>query len=82
MSALAVREHIAVERQIGSHPIQGATDSYLSSQARKVCHPAQYQTWYGSFHGTMIQIAKPGSIRTSVDNVRVRFGSQPMTLEA
>ena len=35
---------------------------YVSSEACRACHAAEYESWYGSYHRTMTQVASPESI--------------------
>ena len=72
----------ALESAIRNRPIQFPEDGFVSSQACKACHPAQYDTWYGSFHRTMTQVATPATVQTSFDDVTVTdVSGRPMHLE-
>ena len=69
------------ETEITNRPIQVAGhdaavqdesgDGYVSSTACRSCHPSQYDTWHGSFHRTMTQVARPESVRADFDGVVV-----------
>ena len=44
-------------------PVEVLKDGYVSSQKCRACHPQQYDTWHGSYHRTMTQIATPQTVR-------------------
>jgi hypothetical protein len=70
------------ESDIATRPIRLNADGYVSSDTCKACHPSEYETWYGSFHRTMTQVATPDSVRADFDGVRVEnTHGQPMFLE-
>ena len=47
-----------------------------------MCHPWQYETWYGSFHRTMTQVATPDTVRADFDGILVEYvHGRPMRLE-
>ncbi len=63
-------------------PIQVTGDAYVSSDTCRACHPAEYDTWHGSFHRTMTQVATPETVRADFDGVRVdAVHGSPMQLE-
>ena len=59
------------ESQVGDRPVQRKGDGYVSSDTCQSCHPSEYETWYGSFHRTMTQIATPETARADFDGVYV-----------
>jgi formate-dependent nitrite reductase cytochrome c552 subunit len=69
--AISVREPVLPEREITYRPVQVEEDGYVSSRTCKACHPSQYETWYGSYHRTMTQLATPGTVRANFDGVHV-----------
>jgi len=70
------------EVDVANRPIQLPEDGFVSSLACKACHPAEYETWYGSFHRTMTQVATTATVLASFDNVTVPdVPGQPMQLE-
>ena len=82
VAAVANHTPAALESAITNRPIQLPEDGFVSSQACKACHPAQYETWYGSFHRTMTQVATPATVQTSFEDVTVTdVPGQPMRLE-
>ena len=44
-------------------------DGYVSSTACRSCHPSQYESWYGSFHRTMTQVATPDTVQADFDGI-------------
>ncbi len=82
VAAFVSFEPIVPERDIVMRPIQVESDGYVSSRTCQACHPSEYDTWYGSFHRTMTQIATPDTVRADFDGVRVEnTHGQPMRLE-
>ena len=70
------------ESDITNRPVQVAGDSYISSNTCQACHPSEYETWYGSFHRTMTQVATPETVRADFDGVRVEnVHGRPMQLD-
>ena len=70
------------EAEIDNRPIQLPEDGFVSSLTCKACHPAEYETWYGSYHRTMTQVATPATVRADFDDVTVPDApGSPMRLE-
>ena len=70
------------ESEVINRPIQETGNGYVSSRTCQACHPAEYETWYGSFHRTMTQIATPETVRADFDEVLVEnVHGEPMQLE-
>ena len=56
-------------------------DGFVSSRSCKACHPSQYETWYGSFHRTMTQVATPETVRAVFVGARIEdVHGSPMLL--
>ena len=82
MAAAVSLEPVDPEAAVENRPIAVTEDGYVSSETCRACHPSQYQTWHGSFHRTMTQIATPESVRADFDGVAVDAGpGRPMRLE-
>ena len=63
-------------------PIEVSEDGYVSSNACKACHPAQFESWRASYHHTMTRIAAPETIKADFGNRRIGdVGGAPMLLE-
>ena len=71
VSAVVNRGPVIPEETVEDRPIQVPDDGFVSSTSCKACHPAQYETWYGSFHRTMTQVATPETVRAEFDGVRI-----------
>ena len=70
------------ENQVTNRPIAVTEDGYVSSTTCQACHPAQYDTWAGSFHRTMTQVATPDTVRADFDSVTVSdVEGDPMHLD-
>lgn len=59
------------QAEISHRPIEKPADDYLGSQACRSCHPAEYDSWFDSYHRTMTQVATPDAV----------LGSFPQTFE-
>ncbi len=82
VAALTSRPRATPEAEIDNRPIQLPEGGFVSSQACEACHPAEYETWYGSFHRTMTQVASPGTVQADFDDVTVSdVAGRPMQLE-
>ena len=69
------------ESLVADRPIEVDADGYVSSDTCQACHPAEYESWYGSFHRTMTQVATPESVRADFDDVLVETTlGDPMAL--
>ncbi len=80
-TAIACHVPPVSERQMTDRPIQVEADGYVSSQACKACHPSQFDTWRGSYHRTMTQVATAETVRANFDAVRVAdVDGRPMLL--
>ncbi len=81
-AAALTREPAMPEDRVANRPIQVSTDGFVSSAACRACHPSQYDTWYGSYHRTMTQVAAPETVLADFDGVRVDdVHGEPMRLE-
>ena len=81
-AAIWTRTPVIPEERVTQRPIQTGTDGYVSSSACQACHPAQYETWYGSYHRTMTQVATPETVVADFDGVLVAdVHGEPMRLE-
>jgi Cytochrome c7 and related cytochrome c/Cytochrome c554 and c-prime len=68
---LRLQHPMPAESQIHDRPIQVAGDGYVSSDTCKACHPSQYESWRGSFHRTMTQVATLDTVRANFDRTSV-----------
>ena len=75
-------DHGVPESEVDNRPVQVNGDGYITSETCRSCHPDQYDTWYGSFHRTMTQVATPETVRADFDGVQVeQTHGRPMLLE-
>jgi hypothetical protein len=82
VAAFVSLEPSVPERDVTERPIQVEGDGYVSSTACQACHPAEYESWYGSYHRTMTQVATPETVRADFDGVQVANAhGRPMALE-
>src|SRR5437016_5147309 len=68
---LRSREPSMREDRVAHRPIQIADDGYTSSDTCKACHPAEYETWHGSYHRTMTQVATPQTVRANFEGTTI-----------
>ena len=81
-AVMTSRERSPPEATVTNRPIEVRSDGYVSSGRCAACHPAQYATWFGSFHRSMTQIATPETVLADFDGVRVSAEhGGPMALE-
>ena len=72
----------APESEVVDRPVQMTGDGYVSSDTCRACHPAEYESWHGSYHRTMTQVATPDTVRADFDGVQVdAVHGDPMHLE-
>ena len=82
VAAILTSDRRTPEPHIANRPIQTPTDGFVSSSACRSCHPSEYETWYGSFHRTMTQVATTHTVLTDFDGVDVAgVHGDPMRLE-
>ena len=82
VAAVSSRPRATPEAEVDNRPSQRPEDGFVSSQACQACHPAEYESWHGSFHRTMTQVAMPDTVRADFDNVTVPdVAGRPMRLE-
>jgi hypothetical protein len=60
--AVITGDRLVPERTVANRPIQISEDGYATSQTCKACHPSEYETWHGSYHRTMTQVATPATV--------------------
>ena len=82
VAAAVSLDPVVPETAVEHRPIAVTEDDYVSSETCRSCHPSQYETWHGSFHRTMTQVATPESVRADFDGVVVDAApGRPMRLE-
>ena len=82
VATTVTRDTVTLEEDITHRPIETPSDGFVSSKTCKSCHPSQYDTWYGSYHRTMTQVATPDTVLADFSNVRIdAVHGEPMHLE-
>ena len=82
MSSFFALVQVTPEQSPSNRPIQVPEDGYVSSNSCRSCHPSEYDTWHGSFHRTMTQVATSDSVRADFDGIIVSsVDGRPMQLE-
>ncbi|HKQ39317.1 MAG TPA: multiheme c-type cytochrome [Verrucomicrobiae bacterium] len=56
-------------------------EGFVSSDACRSCHPAQYASWHNSFHRTMTQHATPQSVRGNFNGTRLMLQGEEYVFE-
>ena len=70
------------ESEVVDRPVEVTADGYVSSDTCRACHPSEYESWHGSYHRTMTQVATPDTVSADFDGVRVEaVHGSPMQLE-
>ncbi len=59
------------KRLADSLPFQVQQGGYVSSSGCRDCHPQEFESWHGTYHRTMTQVASSESILASFDGVRL-----------
>src|SRR5438067_141928 len=73
LTTISVRDFRAAALPPENRPIQSHISGYVSSDACRACHVENYESWHGSFHRTMTQIATPASLLDDVDKHDLTF---------
>lgn len=66
---------------VTNRPVEMPVDGYVSSHACRACHPRESDTWSGSYHRTMTQVAAPGAVLAPFDGVELAVYGQRYDLE-
>ncbi len=70
------------ESEVADRPVEVTADGYVSSDTCRACHPSEYESWHGSYHRTMTQVATPDTVSADFDGVQVdAVHGSPMQLE-
>src|SRR5262249_41136750 len=85
LTAAALRGHERTHDTEGAErathlPRTVADGGYVSSDACRACHPAQYATWHETSHRTMTQPASRDAILASFDDVQLTANGQAYRL--
>src|SRR5438067_7186141 len=76
LTAISVRDFWTGALPPENRPIQSQISGYVSSDACRACHVENYESWHGSFHRTMTQIATPASLLDDVSKLDYTFNGR------
>ena len=76
LTAISVRDFQTTALPPENRPIQSQISGYVSSNACRACHVENYESWHGSFHRTMTQVATPGSLLDDVSKLDYTFNGR------
>ncbi len=62
-------------------PRGGRSGGYVSSDTCQACHPAQYASWYRTYHRPMTQLAGPDTVLGPFDHVTLDIANGTFSLE-
>ncbi len=63
-----------------TRPYEVRHQDFVRSDSCRACHPAQYDSWYRSFHRTMTTVATPASVLGDFSGQRVSYDGTEWTL--
>lgn len=63
-----------------SIPTEGRPGGYVSSDRCQACHPDAYDSWHGSYHRTMTQVAAPDTVLGNFNNVSLELNGETFQL--
>jgi hypothetical protein len=76
LTAISVRDFRTTALPPGNRPIQSQISGYVSSNACRACHVENYESWHGSFHRTMTQVATSAALPDDVDKLDLTFNGR------
>src|SRR5436305_2797368 len=76
LTTISVRDFRAAAMPPENRPIQSQISGYVSSNACRACHVENYESWHGSFHRTMTQVASPASLLNDVGKLDYSFNGR------
>jgi Cytochrome c554 and c-prime len=76
LTAISVRDFRTAALPPENRPIQSQISGYVSSNACRACHLENYNSWHGSFHRTMTQVATPASLLDDVSKLDYTFNGR------
>jgi hypothetical protein len=76
LTVISLRDFRAAALPPENRPIQSQISGYVSSNACRACHVENYESWHGSFHRTMTQVATPASLLDDVSKLDLAFNGR------
>jgi Cytochrome c554 and c-prime len=73
LTAISIRDFRAAAAPPENRPIQSEISGYVASNVCRACHIGNYQSWHGSFHRTMTQVATAAVLPDEVDKIDLSF---------
>src|ERR1051325_6873545 len=73
LTAISIRDFRGAAAPPENRPIQSEISGYVASNACRACHIGNYQSWHGSFHRTMTQVATAAVLPDEVDKIDLSF---------
>ena len=69
LTVISLRDSRSAALPPENRPIQSQISGYTSSNACRACHIGNYESWHGSFHRTMTQVATPAALPDDFDKL-------------
>ena len=76
LTAISVHDSRTAAPPPENRPIQSQISGYVSSNACRACHIGNYESWHGSFHRTMTQVATPAVLPDDLDKLDLSFNGR------
>jgi hypothetical protein len=76
LTAISVRDFQTASLPPENRPVQSQVSGYVSSNACRTCHVENYESWHGSFHRTMTQVATPAALLDDVSKLDYTFNGR------
>src|SRR6476620_12482327 len=76
LTAISVRDFQTASLPPDNRPVQSQIFGYVSSNACRTCHVENYESWHGSFHRTMTQVATPASLLDDESKLDLTFNGR------
>jgi cytochrome c554/c'-like protein len=81
LTLMSLRVSARASRDPENRPIQSHIANYVSSNACRSCHPANYASWHASFHRTMTQVATSQSLPNDMEKIDFAFNGREYKIE-
>src|SRR5687768_4954522 len=79
--AAALAPPARLESEVTERPIEHSEDGFVSSDTCRSCHPREHATWHDSYHRTMTQLVKPGTVLGDFAGVELELRGQRYRLD-
>jgi hypothetical protein len=68
---LGYRRPLPPDPTEAQRPIEVVREEFAPATTCRSCHPHYYETWHASYHRTMTQVVKPGTVLADFDDVEL-----------